>query len=169
MESDSTRGSMTPESIPWQWGEDAHERDRDVILNAAGGARFTLSRNPAGTVTGIKRINAGEQEAWFTAVSTPFANTASLLVKGGRLYVALYSDIATGCEVMALDTESGKLLWRTRLQGLGPLHHSKYQNRVQLRFLDTWLVVFGDEAAGKYIEVLEPKHGGTISNRVVKP
>jgi outer membrane protein assembly factor BamB len=169
MGNDSIRGSMTPESIPWQWCEETHERNRDVVLEAAGGARFTLERSSAGAVTAIKRNNAEGQGAWSTAVSTPFANTASLVVEGKHLYAALYSDIATGCEVIALDAETGKLRWRMRLQGLGPLHHSKYQNRVQIRILNTWLVIFGDEAAGKYIEVLDPERGGTISNRVVKP
>ena len=44
----------------------------------------------------------------------------------------------------------------------------EYGNRVQLRFVNGWLVVFGDESGGKYIEVLDPKNGRRLSNRMVR-
>jgi hypothetical protein len=166
MQRSSGSSRDAPESIAWQWSSEPGAPSRDVTLEADG-ARFVLVRAADGSVAGVKRVDASGHDAWSAAVASPVANTAALLFEGGRLYAAMYSDIATGAEVAALDAASGKIVWRTRLQGLGPLHHSKYHNRVQLRFAGGWLAVFGDESAGKYIEVLDPANGSTVFNRRV--
>jgi hypothetical protein len=41
------------------------------------------------------------------------------------LFIAEHSPIRSGCEVVAINLKSGKQLWRTRLQGIGPTLHSK--------------------------------------------
>ena len=159
---------MQPGSIPWQWREEPGEPGGEVTLAAGVETLYALLRGADGTVAGIVRTDAGQQ-TWSTAIPAPLAGKATLLAGGGRLYAALYSGSATGCEVIALDAASGSLLWRTSLRGLGPLHHSKYRNRVQLYFNEGWPVVFGDEAAGRYVEALEPKDGRTIYNQRVYP
>src|SRR5262249_49181415 len=45
------------------------------------------------------------------------------------LYIAEYSPIGTGCEVVALDLKTGKQLWKSRLKGIASDNpHSKYRN-----------------------------------------
>jgi hypothetical protein len=55
-----------------------------------------------------------------------------------------------------------------RIEGIGPTLHSKYGNRVQLRVINNWLVVFGDESGGRYVEVVDSKNGQRLSNRMVR-
>jgi outer membrane protein assembly factor BamB len=83
------------------------------------------------------------------------------------LYVAEYSPIATGCEVVAVNLKTGEQHWRTKLQGIGPTGHSKYQNRVNIETDGKVIVVTGNEANGKYIEHIDAQNGKTLSNKQI--
>ncbi|NUO51415.1 MAG: hypothetical protein HOV80_21380 [Polyangiaceae bacterium] len=56
--------------------------------------------------------------------------------------------------------------FRTRLQGLGPIGHSEYYNAVEIDVEPGGkLAVFGNEAAGKYVEIVDFATGRTLSVR----
>jgi hypothetical protein len=78
--------------------------------------------------------------------------------------VAEFSPISTGCSISAYDLRSGEKVWQKALEGLGPIDHSKYSNRVQMEVIDRVLVVRGWEAAGRYIECLSVSDGRKLSN-----
>jgi len=84
-------------------------------------------------------------------------------------YRAHFNPISTGCTVVAFDRQANKQLWETELKGIGPVGHSKYRNEVRMGVLDDdTLVVYGDEAYGKYIEILDRKTGKTVGHKVFK-
>ena len=81
------------------------------------------------------------------------------------LYIADHSPIRTGCEVVALDLKTGKELWRTGLQGIGPTNHSKYGNAVNIETDGKRIIVNGNEDHGRYVEHLDLKTGKTLANK----
>lgn len=81
------------------------------------------------------------------------------------LFVAAHSHIASGCEVVAVDLQSGKTLWKTRLQGIGPIEHSQYLNRINIDTDGKRIIVYGNEANGRYIEHLDLKTGKMLVNK----
>jgi hypothetical protein len=83
------------------------------------------------------------------------------------LFAAVYDGGAPGCRVVALDARTGKPRWTATLLGVGRTLHSKYSNQIQLELRDGRLVVYGKESAGRYIEVLSPDDGRTVSNQVL--
>jgi outer membrane protein assembly factor BamB len=84
-----------------------------------------------------------------------------------RIFVAHYTSYTNGCSVAAYDAGSGAQLWTTTLQGLGPVEHSKYRNRVSLEVVEGVVVVSGEESAGRYVEVLAPRSGRLLYHRVL--
>ncbi|MCI0701010.1 MAG: hypothetical protein L0241_08000, partial [Planctomycetia bacterium] len=80
---------------------------------------------------------------------------------GDALYVAEFDSIASGCKVVAYDLVTGKKAWDRQLEGIGPVSHSKYRNRVAMAVEKHpnanhfALVITGWEAFGRYIEVID--------------
>ena len=85
----------------------------------------------------------------------------------GVVYHAEFSPAATGCTVMAYDLKGRKLLWQNRLEGLGPVEHSKYRNVVRFeRVNDEVIAIYGKETVGRYIEIVDMKTGKTVGHKV---
>jgi outer membrane protein assembly factor BamB len=84
------------------------------------------------------------------------------------LFVAEYCAIASGCEVVSVDLKTGKQLWKSRLQGIGPTRHSKYRNLVNIETDGKYIIVNGNEAHGRYVELLDIKTGQTLANKKLK-
>ena len=149
------------ESISWQWDEDVAAN----TLKMEDGSRFVFTRISGSEMVELQRLRSTGTSIWIRHIVGLRANASVFIHHAGKLYAALYSDTATGCRVLALDADSGNVLWEVPLKGLGFLHHSKYSNRVQMRFIDDQLVIFGNESAGKYIEVLAPSNGRMLSHQ----
>jgi len=90
------------------------------------------------------------------------------LVKENVLYYADYSPFSTGCSIVARDLTNGKELWKTPLQGLGPISHSKYRNGVSVDWVEGALRAFGHEASGNYVEFVDPRTGKSVGHKVFK-
>ena len=83
------------------------------------------------------------------------------------LYRADYSSNSSGCAVVAFDLKAGKELWKAKLKGLGPIHHWKYCNRVWMEPVDDAVfAVYGQESAGRYVELVDFKTGRTVGHKV---
>ena len=163
----------TPPEVAWEWrGEDpsfGHTFYQGPVTAESGGQSCSFSYNDEEHTTRLA-CEAEGSEPWRLEEGDAFVEDAALALDGGTLYVARFSDIATGCGVTAYDAATGGILWTTRLEGVGPIGHSEYLNKVELRVLDgRWLAAFGWESAGCYIEVLDREDGRTIVNRRVDP
>jgi len=163
-----TNNRPSRETVGWQWDAEAGKHRPDSVVQGEDGSRFAFASAPGEETIELQRLQATGTPLWIKRISAMGANAAVLLYRPGKLYAALYSEIATGCRVLAQDAASGNVLWDTPLRGLGPSHHSKYSNLVQMRFIDDRLVVFGNESGGKYVEVLDPDSGQLLSSREVR-
>ena len=93
----------------------------------------------------------------------------SLVQRDGVLYYPVHSPVASGCKVVAFDLIAKKELWASELKGTGPVDHSEYRNQVRLEVLDDGAVrVFGQESAGRYVEVVDRATGKTVGHKVFK-
>lgn len=92
--------------------------------------------------------------------------TAALLPLATDLVVVMHSPVSSGAELRVYDIRGGEERLRLRLQGLGAVSHSEYWNRVELQaFPDGVIAVYGNEAAGKYVELVDIGAGRTLSVR----
>jgi hypothetical protein len=84
------------------------------------------------------------------------------------VYYADFSQISSGCSVIAYDLKAKKQIWKTGLKGLGPVAHTRYRNQVMLDIKDDAVHVLGNESFGKYVEYLDLKSGKTVGHKVVE-
>lgn len=155
--------------ISWQWDESTTGKHgaADSVLQAEDGSRFVSARLTDSEVIELQRLRKiGTSPLWVQRIPALGANVVVFLHYAGKLYSALYSSNTTGCRVLAQDADSGDVIWETILKGLGPLHHSKYSNRVQMRFMNGQLTIFGNESGGKYVEILEANSGQLKAHQV---
>jgi len=144
-------------TIPWQWNDD------DAGGFAATPDRhFRWALSDDGRAAEIRCTDAAGKIRWVKAIDAATTDSAALAVYEDKLFAALYWHGATGCRVLALAIDTGAQHWETTLTGLGSMGHSRYINRVQLNVSGDRLVVFGNESAGKYIEVLDPSSGRQV-------
>jgi hypothetical protein len=105
--------------------------------------------------------NGNEVHAWDGSLSTPFVE------RDGILYYALYYTTTSGCDIVAFDLKRAKRLWQSPLQGTGVLFHSIYYNEVRFGPPEhkEVLMVYGREAGGRYIEIVDLKTGKTVGHK----
>ena len=137
-----------------------------ATLPDPGGGRFEAFPDPEQRRVTLRRVLSSGEEAWRREVQSGPATTAVLAGEGGRLFAALYARGASGARVVALDGASGALLWDRVPEGIGPVLHSKYANRVALSAKPGAVLVSGEESAGSYRETLDPATGETLAREV---
>ena len=113
----------------------------------------------------VRREARGKERGWKATIESALAGEAALVQGSGLLFVAHYSGGASGVMLHAFDAATGKNAWSAAPYGVGPLGHSKYSNVVRLRFERGHLVVYGEESAGRYVEVFDPRSGRPIAAR----
>jgi len=79
-----------------------------------------------------------------------------------------HSPIATGCTLVAFDLKTKQQVWETHLKGIGPVGHSKWRNRINLKLTKDSVTVYGDEATQKYIESVSLESGELIYHRLAQ-
>ena len=96
------------------------------------------------------------------------------------LFFAHFGTGTTGCKVKAYDLTTGKTLWETGFDPVGPPSHSMYSNRVTMglsAFPDPKkeeaggagaVVITGRESCGEYVVVLDSKTGQILAQRIYR-
>lgn len=162
-----------PDELPvvtWRWeGEDpgfgrSFYRG-PIAIEDPGGMQCSFTYDDARHRESFECRDAPGRRRWGWSLGGAFMEDAALARQGDTVVLARFSDIATGCEVAAFRIDTGRERWRTRLLGAGPVSHSEYLNEVQVSIVDGRPVVFGWESASRYVEVLDPATGATLSNR----
>jgi hypothetical protein len=96
----------------------------------------------------------------------------TFIIDAGVLYYADYSHSGTGCALVAYDLIARKQMWKTDLEGIGPIDHSRYTNQVIVQMAPgsilapRTILVRGNEAAGKYIEYVDTKTHKTVGHKI---
>ena len=152
------------DSTPWTW---APERASitDSFLKFPNTYQVELIRKKDKYDQIIVRLvdNGKELVAWQGHQRSVFC------LKGDVLVYADFNSSTSGCIVIAYDLKKQKRLWKTDLNGLGPIDHFEYANEVNLEIISKEAVrVFGNEFAGQYLEIVDLKTGKTVGHRMYK-
>jgi outer membrane protein assembly factor BamB len=121
----------------------------------------------------------GDPDAWHRTPTTfalgddvvlPFAegefSTGAAVTYEGVVFLAHGSAIATGATLYAIDPGDGTIRWQRRLRGAGPVAHSEYFNALQVGVEGDAIVVYGNESAGRYLEVVGPDTGRVLASKL---
>ena len=120
--------------------------------NAFGSGEFTFQKKDGAKITVIGHTG------------TP------VVVYGDVLYVADFGPSSSGCRVIAYDLTTGKKAWVKNLDGIGPIDHTKYRNKVAMSVekhpteTQFALVIVGQESFGRYVEVLDLTTGKQLAH-----
>lgn len=107
----------------------------------------------------LRRLE-GHQTAWTTSLrSQGSCGKAAMRMIDEQLWVAHYCAISSGTDLTVVDAQSGEIVRTVAVRALGPIAHSEYFNEVELDEHHGHVVVRGREAAGRYIEVIDPATG----------
>ena len=156
---------MAASAIDWEWDE----TETEEAAATTAGRLFSVAFAPDRKTAELRcRDLTDDIIRWSHRLLTPAEDRVAMAADADNVYVALYWHGSTGCQVLAFDGGSGRRLWETRLVGLGSVGHSRYANRVQMRIREGKVAVFGNEASGKYIEVLDPATGEQVQHRKVE-
>lgn len=90
---------------------------------------------------------------------------SAAVMHDGQLFVAWGHPIASGATLSKIDVDSATVTWTTPLAGLGPIDHSQYFNDLQISVHHNHIVVYGNEAAGRYLEAVDPATGRAQVNK----
>src|SRR5262245_44370481 len=148
----------------WEWQED--QASVGYSFRRYQGA-FQLELVRTGNHVGDDRVrfvaDGKEVYAWRGHYATAFVVSRD----DSLLYYADYHPSSSGCRLVAVDLCTGKVRWKSDLEGLGPIDHSKYRNKVTLDLLeDGVLCVRGNESAGNYVEFVDGRTGKTVGHKV---
>ncbi len=145
---------------PWQWSDEKatlaycikqHLPDYDVVTDSEEKFYTPISIRTKGEKKLVYHLHDGHQGIVFARHQC-------------TLFIAEFDAIGSGCEVVAIDLSMGKQCWKSRLRGIGPRGHSKYQNVVNIETDGAKVTVYGNESHGKYVEQLDAKSGKMLVN-----
>lgn len=168
-EEDKRRHAKLPaqsvvEGMGWKWS-DERATARFSADNLGNGLRAELELvrdKPKGLT--LRLVQDGREIfSWQGHSRTVFVTTDS------TLYRADFHPSMNGCALVAYDLKNRQQKWKTALWGIGPRSHSQYSNQINLTFDGKYLIVYGNEAYGQYIELVDPESGRTVGHKVVPP
>ncbi|HKC84506.1 MAG TPA: hypothetical protein VKG02_00950 [Blastocatellia bacterium] len=149
------------DSALWGW-KDAEASPLWCIGQVGVKYSIVMVSEPADRFSLTFKVLHGEKElyTWRGPVKSVFR------IQEDRLYYARFSDISSGGSVVAVDLSTGKELWDSPLQGIGPVEHSAYRNQMNLDANLEVVWVWGNESMGRYLEYKDVTTGKTIGNRI---
>jgi outer membrane protein assembly factor BamB len=89
------------------------------------------------------------------------ATCAKVISCDNKLFIATFDIISTGSGLVCFNEKTGELYWNGDVKQM-LISHSEYSNDVFLNKIDDFIVLVGDEAGGKYIQVFNAKTGENI-------
>ncbi|MEM6989004.1 MAG: hypothetical protein AAF721_00860 [Myxococcota bacterium] len=91
--------------------------------------------------------------------------TGAALLRDDVLFIAQGSAASSGATLHAVSRGSGDILWTRPLYGIGPTAHSEYFNALQIAEHHGVIVVYGNEANGRYLEAVDPATGESLVSK----
>lgn len=154
--------------LEWQGDEGwplAIQRREPTLAVVDKDDNVIFERGEADGSVWVQRVRFHRKLMWRHALQSDFMAEAAMVVdkEKSALYLVHYGVMSSGATVVALDLGTGQERWTTSVVGLGPIAHSKYSNHVVLKLVRGALVAYGNEAAGRYIEVFDPQTGKMLS------
>jgi hypothetical protein len=166
-EEDRQRHALLPaqavaENTEWSWSDDRANPEYSAE-HLGDGYKAEISPTPADphSVT-IRLIHGGAG-----AYSWKGHGASVFVQRGDVLYYADFSPNSNGCALVAVDLRGGRQLWKTNLWGIGSRSHSQYLNLINMALDGKYVVVYGNEMFGRYIELVDAATGRTAGHRLV--
>ena len=125
------------------------------VETADGALEGVLMMTGADTVA---RIVDDAHTARWTVTLGGYGDELAVAPDGARWFVARFSDLATGSALVALERDTGKVLWTADVEQLG-IPHSKYWNHVRVQLRGDDVVLIGREAGGEYVQIFDAASG----------
>ncbi len=161
----TTLVSASHGGVSWQWEgptEPSHRNGPQTL--PAGDFSFVFDPNGTKKTATVEKRSASGAIVWKAEIGDGGpCSTASMMQHETLLFVVDYCSATSGAQLTILDADSGTRRGQRSLDGLGSVEHSEYWNDVELRMVDGKLAIFGREAKGRYIEVVEPATGALIA------
>jgi outer membrane protein assembly factor BamB len=88
-----------------------------------------------------------------------------LWIVGNVLYYPQFHPSSNGAALVAVDLTTGKELWKTQLQGIGPVRHFAYRNLINMEISKETVMIFGNESFGRYVEIVQLSTGKTVGHK----
>lgn len=148
----------------WKWS-DERASILHYFMNASKEYPIQLMRKSNARWNDVK-VRIGGEEDLLLEFQTH--REGAFVFSGSIVIYAHFSMVANGCELRAYDLTKEEEIWRTRLEGIGEVPHSKYRNRINLEVWNEKVITYGNESGGKYIEVRHVKTGRLISSSRVR-
>lgn len=155
-----------PAKYMWRWVSSKelgrHQASRDEIFAGNHGTlRLSTSTSDGLTLT-LAPGESPKQVGWTTKLADTMVPAGQVIYMQGQVFVVAYSRISTGGQLIKVNLEDGKILWRQPLQALGAVSHSQYLNEVQLYLDQDRVMVHGMESGGCYTEARSLIDGALI-------
>lgn len=150
------------EKAQWTWSDETATAEA-CARQLRGGYEATITPSTGGFLTATITITHDGR----TVASWKGHRYSTFVIAHDVLYRTDFSPTSTGCDAIAYDLKQGQTIWTTHLWGVRVDAHSMYSNRVRLDVDDLYVIVFGNESAGRYIELLDPKTGKTVGQRLL--
>jgi hypothetical protein len=147
------------EKTEWSWPVETSTPEA-CARQFGGGYEVEITRPKEPSMPPMIQVSRDENDivAWR-------AHPASVFVRRGDvLFYADFSPNSSGCSIVAYHLQQGEL-WKTPLWGIVLLGQSMYSNRVNLKLDGDHLIVYGDESAGKYIELVDVRTGRIVGRK----
>ncbi|MDX2359443.1 MAG: hypothetical protein QNK23_01460 [Crocinitomicaceae bacterium] len=81
-----------------------------------------------------------------------------------KLIVAVFSPIASGCDLVCINLQTGREIWHAEVEQL-LVDHSQYLNNVYLDKFDDKIVLVGNEIGGAYVQIFDSATGKNLFTR----
>lgn len=140
---------VEPPQIEWRWDANLPEPGGEVELALPEGGSC---RHVADASDERATLACSGSTPWRIELDAEFVGRGALALTDTQVLLVSWSRISSGARARAFERSSGSLLWDIALEGIGPQEHSKYSNLVQIHVERDTLLVFGDEAHGRYAE-----------------
>ena len=159
MQGETLSQQSLAEKTPWAWPvETATPEECARHFGGAYDVEIKSADAPSLPPTVEVRKDGNTIVSWRTHVASVFLRGAD------TLYYADFSPFSSGCSIVAYHLKHGER-WKTPLWGIGPLGQSMYANRVNMKLDGNHLIVYGDESAGRYIQLLDIRTGRIVGRR----
>ena len=156
--------NISNDEIPWQWSD----ADSSIIHYLQRGSKdYDISlTKPKSANSYLLTVKVSDGAETLCEWESHFEGAFVFSKSGSTVVYSKFSPIANGCTLVAFDLKAKRQLWETRLKGIGPVRHSKWRNRINMKIKDDQIIVYGDEGR-KYIEVVDLNSGETVSHRTL--
>ncbi len=159
MQGETLSQQSLAEKTPWSWPVETATPEACARHFGAGYDVELKSRDVPSMPPMVEVRRDGKTiVSWRAHIASVFLRRAD------TLYYAEFSPYSSGCSIVAYHLNHGER-WKTPLWGIGPLGNSMYTNRVNMKLDGNHLIVFGDESAGRYIQLVDVRTGRIVGRR----